>query len=350
MLELYLRLQRGEPAPAPIPAQVTPPPAPLRVTSALSAQVTDRAQARPQPAAPHIQTATVSPAPVPRDVVRARISQLEQSHLHPPLRNINNAVEDDAPLPVLVSEGFLEQQCATLGELERRHGVRCIDCALEQPVSMIVDACTAICLVPSGTVLEKAQLKQFVKQLTRITFKYSCIYIVVVLDDQLGGNNATGGALLNASWSLRLSRAMLTLKQALVRFPAQAFLCECCSTTSSVTTMLARICQQCAAVAVQGGDTTSRAYRSRPYLQCLNDADAQHMAHCEFLQRYPTVNYYLAAWMLHVVPLQQLVATDPAALTSTLRRGHALPQTVEACVRAFLQLSSEHIGLVAVGL
>jgi hypothetical protein len=325
MMDLYMRLQRGEPVMAATPAQVTPP---ARCTLDIPQGAKTGSTLR--------SAVTVSPGPTAVEAIRARLAQL--SHYQH-----RSSSHQEGPLTVLVSESFFEEHGAVIGELERSHHMRCVDCALESPVNLIVDATTAVCIVHSDAVKDKAQLKALVKQLTHVTFKFSRIHIVVTLEA-----GAPGSAGTTASREHQHSCGLLTLTQALVRFPAQTSLWQCTNTPGVVANVLAQVCQQCTARAMQIDGATGRGYSCRPFLDSLCCADARHTAHCEFLQMFPTVNYYVAALLLHCLPLRCLVAYEYTALVAAVRKVHQLHDSVEACVLAFTELTRVHVGLVAV--
>jgi hypothetical protein len=325
MMDLYMRLQRGEPVMAATPAQVTPP---ARCTLGILQGAKTGSTLR--------STITVSPGPTAVEAIRARLAQL--SHY----QHRSSSHQED-PLTVLVSESFLDEHGAVVGDLERSHHIRCVDCALESPVNVIVDATTAVCIVHSDAVKDKAQLKALVKQLTNVTFKFSRILIVVTLEA-----GALGSAGTTASREYQHSCGLLTLTQALGRFPAQPSLWQCTNTPGVVANVLAQVCQQCTARAIQIDGATGRGYRCRHFLDNLCCAEARHTAHCEFLQMFPTVNYYVAALLLHCLPLRSLVACEYTALVAAVRKVHQLHHSVEACILAFTELTRVHVGLIAV--
>jgi hypothetical protein len=325
MMDLYMRLQRGEPVMAATPAQVTPQ---ARCTLGILQGAKTGSTLR--------STITVSPGPTAVEAIRARLAQL--SHY----QHRSSSHQED-PLTVLVSESFFDEHGAVVGDLERSHHIRCVDCALESPVNAIVDATTAVCIVHSDAVKDKAQLKALVKQLTHVTFKFSRIHIVVILEA-----GALGSAGTTASREYQHSCGLLTLTQALVRFPAQTSLWQCTNTPGVVANVLAQICQQSTAHSMQTDGATGRGYRCRPFLDNLSSADARHTAHCEFLQLFPTVNYYVAALLLHCLPLRSLVACEYTVLVAAARKVHQLHDSVEACIPAFTELTRVHVGLVAV--
>jgi hypothetical protein len=233
-------------------------------------------------------------------------------------------------LDVLVSERFLEQHAHASGEIASAHGINLVDCPLEEPLSFILDATTAVSILPVDVLTDRAKLKVLVKQLTNITFKFSKIYLVLTVHSGAQSNTA-----------------QLQLCQTLMRFPAQVMLRQCSASPTAVGQVVNQLCRLCVRDSAAGADATTAKYLHRPFIEHVLRAEGNILSHCEFLQRFPTVNFYLACALLHHFPLRSLLRQTPAAVCSQLRAQHVCAGETEGMVASFLQLVSTHAGLGA---
>lgn len=346
MVEQYLRLQRGVQLGA-RPAQVTGLAGPAASTSRIAqphkvtpqrhgpaATTTTASSSLPEDSVRNIQatsTAAVPVSPQQPSNTKERIVQLAA-------HNIDGFHCGTHPLRILVSENFLEEHYLAVGALSSQYGVEMIDCPLETPVSLILDACTAVCVVPVASIVDRTTLKALVKQLSAVTFKFSCIYVVVLLPSTSSSSDTT-----------EQNQAFLTLCQVLARFPAQVVLRQCPTQPDTLAFMLSQVCKQCLRDALQHGDAvpsnvatpTVDRYFERPFLQQLQVGDPQFQMHCEFLQLFPTMNIFTAAALLHHFPLRELCATRLQHLRELFNTHYISNEEVEIALKGFVGLLKE---------
>jgi ribosomal protein S14 len=327
-MEQYMRLQRGESADAGLARSG----AGLHVHQVTPQRGGVQPPHRPGPQGGGIPIPPSNAAAVPVQVsppvapssVRSRITQLAA-------RNGAHFREAGVRLDVLVSERFLEEQAHATGEIAGTYGINLVDCPLEEPLSFILDATTAVCVLSVDAVTDRTQLKVLVKQLTSITFKFAKIYIMLTLERDVDCNSA-----------------VLQLCQTLMRFPAQAMLCQCTASPTAVAQMTHQLCRHCMRdCCAAGPDATTAKYLHRPFINHLQRAEGNFLSHCEYLQRFPTVNFFLACALLHHFPLRDLLRQTPAALCSYLHAQHVCTGETEVMVASFLQLVGTHAGLGA---
>ena len=253
----------------------------LRGPAAAPASVPAPTRAAPQPAA--------APAPVVAPaVVPAAATAMDRALAAPPKAGRMNG------LCVLVSEPFIESRPAAVAALAADHGVTCLDCPLEPPLAAVIDAVTAVAVLPLRTATVRASLKDFFRQLTKVAFKFRRVWVVVVHDAEGVAGAAAG---------------MADLHSTLSQFPLEVVVRE--ASAAALPAVLFAACDQAAGAACVARDCLRSAYVARPFLAAFRGdgdgggdgaagvAGVAFAEHCAFLQQFPTVNYFLAAQLLH---------------------------------------------------
>ena len=142
---------------------------------------------KPTPTPMSVQNAK-SAVPPSRDGVPSAAQQQQQPPQQKPQQQHQQQQQQQrfslSGLRVLVSEELMENCSWLAAELHQSHGIVCLDAPLEEPVSMIIDTSTCVCILTIPTVLERPALKQFVKQLTSLCWKFSTIWLVITATDQ----------------------------------------------------------------------------------------------------------------------------------------------------------------------
>jgi hypothetical protein len=237
-----------------------------------------------------------------------------------------------------VSEQVLEGSPWIVAELAAKHSIVSIDAPLEVPLSLIVDGSTGCCLLPSGALLNQTHLKEFVRGLVKVCWKFETLWVVVCMtaEEEQFGND--GGAAYFI--------AMAGLFQSLSCFPRRVHVRECI--TAHLSSVLFSVCS----AATHDATTTNdgcllSAYLERAYLDRLQEprGGQQFLAHCDFLQLFPTINFFTAAQILSVVSLQELAGSYPEAVIKRMH-GRAAPEVDPLAIHALFELLSKHIGLV----
>jgi hypothetical protein len=217
-------------------------------------------------------------------------------------------------LCVLVSEPFIETRPAAVAALAADHGVTCLDCPLEAPLAAVLDAFTAVAVLPLRTATTRATLKAFFRQLTHVALKFRRVWVIVVHDDPTVGAAAAAAGVAD-------------LHSTLSQFPLDVVVRE--AAPAALPAVLAAACDQAARAACVARDCLRSAYVARPFLAAFRGdtggAEALAFAeHCAFLQQFPTINYFLAAQLLHAAArgsgstLRGLVQLLPDSLPALL--------------------------------
>jgi hypothetical protein len=74
---------------------------------------------------------------------------------------------------------YISEGGVVVSLLAENHGISCIDVNLEDPVTVIVDNVTAICLIDEESISERPTLKNFLKQIAQLVFKFKRIWILI---------------------------------------------------------------------------------------------------------------------------------------------------------------------------
>jgi len=274
-------------------------------------------------------------------VTPARISEAEAVRLRLHQLSAHNTSATfhaaEPPLTVLISESFLTKHFPGVASTVSAMGVVMIDCPLQEPVSIVLDHLTAVCVVSAVAMENKTEVRGLVKKLSEITFKFSKIAVLVVLDfDPSEELKAHTG----------LNQALLTLTQAVSRFPAAVTVRQCSSSPTDLAALLGQLCTQSLreAVTVLPVGASARHFH-RPFLDRLQQCDAKYLAHCEFLQLFPTLNFYTAAALLHHHPLRELVGQRVGALCELFARQYVCSEELRDQIKAFVALLEAHAGL-----
>lgn len=330
MVEQFLRLQRGEGHRSERSAPM------VRGAGSSASYVTPPRMASSKPSAP-----APAPPPMVAQVTPARISEAEAVRLRIQQLSVHNTSAFHAaehPLTLLISESFLVEYFPGVAANMSAIGVAMVDCPLQEPVSIVLDHLTAVCVVSAVTIQDKSELKMLVKSLSEITFKFTKITVLVMLDREASATKEV---------SILLNQALLTLTQAVSRFPAAVNVHQCSSSSpAELAGVLGQLCVQSLREAVSLVPTGASArHFHRPFLDRLQHCDAKHLAHCEYLQLFPTLNFYTAAALLHSHPLRELVGQRVGALGELFSRQYVCSEDLRGQLKAFVALLEVHAGL-----
>jgi hypothetical protein len=144
-------------------------------------------------------------------------------------------------LSALVSEQLMEQRPSLLTLVSANHGIISLDCPLEPPLAMIVDAATGVMVIDLQHVLDRPTLKAFIRQLTLITFKFKRLWIVVEEPIPDGPVPAPNAALSAAG--------MVSLFSSISQFPLDIVVRSADATT--LPAVLFSICNDTAKVSIR---------------------------------------------------------------------------------------------------
>lgn len=277
-------------------------------------------------------------------------------------------------LRVLVADSMLGgSMVALLSDLSRAHGVASIDCAVEPPVSVVIDASTCVCIVTSRTLLHMPALKAFVKALTNIAFKYKRIWIVIHHDalgagagyskSSVSGTNQSKTLVVDADAVCgdKKLEMMLVLYKALLYFPVttivrEAFTDNCLKNlifTAVKDSMQRHIdfsnshfnTRNSASSDDGGGVGTmicpldkKSCIAERGFLDLLL-SNHKFKQQAEFLQMFPTINIYVACLLLSSCQLKELAVMSAEELCNRF------PNIESACLERLHEMMHEHIGI-----
>jgi hypothetical protein len=146
----------------------------------------------------------------------------------------------------------------------------------------------------------------------------------------------------------------LLLCQQLSRFPSKVVLRHCSTEDKLQAKMIAHICER----SLQGALLSCRSgspslYTYRPWADRLQGEEEQQqavfIAHCEFLQGMPSMNFFLAAILLNNWSLRQLMFIDNSTILDKLdidqHEENSERVNTKSMVKSTLDLIRCHFGL-----
>jgi hypothetical protein len=258
-------------------------------------------------------------------------------------------------LRILISETFMEsaESSLTISTLAERYGILCLDTLLEDPITFIIDSATAICVVEADLIGHRQTLKEFVKQLTLLVHKFSCIWIIVNSHYHDSTEECREGGFEDEGV------AMMQLYAAISRFPVDVIVRSIASSDeplsqSSRDTKMGKvlaklvyhICNDTANVVCRHQNILRETFVSRNFLTSLLCIDAfAFTEHCDFLQQFPSLNFYSAAQILTVTTLQDIANHLPDKIIALKEKLLFVPPIGDYCLNSFFALYSLHCGL-----
>jgi hypothetical protein len=210
---------------------------------------------------------------------------------------------------LLVSEALLESQPDVIAQLAQQFGFQCIDCPLEDPVTIAITDDVCVCLIDSDLLLcDSHALKDYVKSLTRIVFKWSTVWLILQHTRHSARNNTR-----NTDYCVAMCTDLLVdLYAATSRFPC-AFVIREADTLAAVTSLIYSAVKS-AITPPEAADRTIRGVLNKKHavdreqfprlIVCLENE--MFRAQCDFLQLFPCINYYQACILLSGTTLSRL--------------------------------------------
>jgi hypothetical protein len=258
-------------------------------------------------------------------------------------------------LRILISETFMEsaESSLTISTLAERYGILCLDTLLEDPITFIIDSATAICVVEADLIGNRRTLKEFVKQLTLLVYKFTCIWIIVNSHYHDSTEKSREGGFGDEGV------AMMQLYAAISRFPVDVIVRSIASSDEPLSqssrdtkmgNLLAQlvyhICNDTANVVCLHQNILRETFVSRNFLTsllCMNSF--AFTEHCDFLQQFPSLNFYSAAQILTVTTLQDIANHLPDKIIALKENLQFVPSISDYCLSSFFALYSLHCGL-----
>ena len=293
------------------------------------------------PWAPSTQKGPSSSRPVHKEVAAASIQAA-------PTAAVVAVRSASLPLHVLVSAQFLEDHPRVVSRLSSEYRIQSVDVQLQEPVTAILDTVTAISVVSLEVVQQDDLFRRYIKQLSSVCFKFDRVYLLLIIEQH--------GARLSA-----LSDRLVQIYMAVIKFPAAVSVVQCelpvddhGKRSDVIAHAVMSICRQAHRNASRVfsitigalNDYASSRYTSRPHLQSFHTASPEVTSHCEFLQRCPTINYYVAILLLRDSTIRALAATKHlSALVGRVSGVDLCNAQLEQRLQSFLSLLRTHAGL-----
>jgi hypothetical protein len=290
--------------------------------------------------------------PIHKEVAAASIQAA------PPTAAVIAVRSASLPLHVLVSAQFLEEHPHVVSRLSTDYLIQSVDVQLQEPVTAIVDTVTAISVVSLEVMQQDDLFRRYIKQLSAVCFKFDRIYLLLLIDIDCGLGII--GEQLGTRPSA-LSDRLVQIYLAIIKFPAAVSVVQCelpvddyGKRSEAIAHAVMSICRQAhrnasrvfSATAGALNDYASSRYTSRPHLLSFHTASPEVTSHCEFLQRCPTINYYVAILLLRDSTIRALAATKHlSALVGRVSGVDLCNAQLEQRLQSFLSLLRTHAGL-----
>lgn len=235
----------------------------------------------------------------------------------------NATAELCCDLCVLVNEQFLEAAPNMFALLSSRFGLKLVDCALENEVSLIVDANSAIFVVSPSD-----DLRLKLRQIADAVLKFCNIWVLVCVED------------------ITFSPISAEFYRNFVRFPATVSCRLCLWEYESLAEEIACSVHQTCCSALKRSSWDGERLRLRPYLSLIQSSPL-FAAHCSILQLFPTINYFVAAQLLSCQTLQEVWSCDLETIEEHLSQLNPRPELSIVAFERFFALTRIHVGLIA---
>lgn len=218
------------------------------------------------------------------------------------------------PAALLISERVAEELPTLLAALQDQYDVRCFDCPLAPPVDFVVDRYTAIALLPAAGYLDRSAMTDFIRLLSSQAFKYTTMWILL-LDDVEVPSSAE-------------ALARIKFMHSLSNFPAQVVVRSIFSDDRRGS--LRGFDREVAAHVQRARGAPEEwpvdATHMNRVMADAWDSNATFRSQCEYLQLFPTMNFFLAVELLCRHSLRQLHVCD----MDTVQSGGGTPMDTEA--------------------
>jgi hypothetical protein len=241
-------------------------------------------------------------------------------------------------LKILVAERFFEEHAIAVADLYSNHEIISIDGYISDPVDVIVSAECGMVVLTDRTFRDQSKLVSKIKSLLQLSLKFGRLWVVIMTDTS---NDDPPQALK------RLNAEKSKLSNALSRCGSMIILRDCrLSCGKELATILKEVCYSeyyiSSSIVVSDSWTTKRLI-DRPYLDLLQDS--AFLAHCDFLQRFPTLNLFSCALLLSQWSLRELASLAKKDALAQLAKIYSFGPTdhFQQCISSFFYLLSIHL-------
>ena len=188
---------------------------------------------------------------------------------------------------ILITENLFEDgSIITQLALE---GIRCVDCALQPPIHFMIDILTGLSILFETQLHDSQFLRKYILQLTTNAFKFRRIWIIIL------GNNSSSNSSAYFQFILCLSS-----------FPCEVVV-RWGQTRRFAALMVSVIDMAVQCVAVEEGRLKGEFF-NREFLNNVNTP--LFAARCEFLQLFPSINFFAAAHLLSKWDISSLLGSS----------------------------------------
>ena len=205
-------------------------------------------------------------------------------------------------LTLLVSEAVLERYPAIVADLSERHGIACVDCPLEAPVSIAVDGDTCLCLLSAISLRSDDEaVAAFLASLQGQVEKWENIYIIVDSLPSTSGQRGLSTATGDVVYQERLARLREVAAQLAIPVQVREI-----RSPQALADLIYHLClYNYRRFCTQHSNVAHHVYTDRPYLSSLTDI--RFVRECLFLQQLPSLNLFNCALLLSQFSLPSLL-------------------------------------------
>ena len=204
-------------------------------------------------------------------------------------KRVETEHEEYQDCAILIAENLFED--ASIITQLALAGIKCFDCALQSPIHFIIDLTTGVSILFETQLQSPQFLRQYILELTTNAFKFLGIWIIILGE----GNNSNCQEYFQLIQCLSSFPCDIIVRwSTLKRFPKM------------MQSMIDRAIQH---VALKEGRMMHDFY-NRDYL--LNISSPLFAARCEFLQLFPSINFFVAAYLLSKINILRLIGPAPS--------------------------------------
>lgn len=256
---------------------------------------------------------------------------------------------------ILISEFLIESFPLILTNLTELYRINVIDCSLPYPISAIIDLNTGISIISSDAMFDLShsnELKEFVRSLVLISFKFSTIWIVISQSNNSSHNSYQLQQFMKFFQSLSKfpdkiicriyydkddSSDKVKKDEALLKYQ---LLCEFYARSIyDIILISTKFSLKTCALSEMKNYKTQDAF-----LQSLL-TNNHFTSNCEFLQLFPSFNLYPSAFLLSILTLKQLCSLSLDEVLNEVKKSVNFPKIDECKFIDMITLLHVHAGL-----
>jgi hypothetical protein len=295
-----------------------------------------------------IQHTKPKPKPKPQEIIH-EVSPLHHQSVDVQSSTVSNHHTSSSTdtSSVILDSIFLEQHASVIASLAQAYSIIAVDFKLSAPISAVLDIDTAISFIDCTILQDRESLIAYLRNLIKQSFKYSVIWIVVCRPSSMASHQTSFHDLIKLYQATSQLECNTIFREILV--PAQGG--QEILGVKSKRAVRARASESDAYASIihHIHSHVKRAdERLTAHTAMLLSEDNVFVAHCEFLEMFPTMNVILAAALRESLQLKLLSTYDADQIIklvedrfSSIKQDH-----IKRRVVTFILMLRAHVGLM----